>query len=63
MNINLTDDAWDLLDSVGRDQGFEVWRMVNQDLAQKTRSDILNLEDAVLTPRRSQTLPGSPRLS
>ena len=52
MNVNLTDAAWDLFDGVSMENGLEVWRVVNLELTQRTQSELLALEDAVLTPSR-----------
>ncbi len=52
LNVNLTDAAWDLFDGVAMESGLEVWRVVNLDMTQKTQSELLALEDAVLTPSR-----------
>ncbi|MBV60664.1 MAG: hypothetical protein CMH65_05125 [Nevskiales bacterium] len=52
LNVNLTDAAWDLFDGVDMENGLEVWRVVNLELTQRTQSELLALEDAVLTPLR-----------
>ncbi len=52
LNVNLTDAAWDLFDGVDMENGLEVWRVVNLELTQRTQSELLALEDAVLTPSR-----------
>ncbi len=52
LNVNLTDSAWDLFDSVSIENGLEVWRVVNLEITQKTQSELLALEDQVLTPHR-----------
>ena len=47
------DDAWNVFDSLEESEnGLEVWRVVNLDAAQKTQSEIMVLEDAVLNPRK-----------
>ena len=61
LNSNLIEDAWDIFDNVDYEQGFEVWRVVNQDLTQKTQSELLNLEDAVLTPPQVSDLARIPQ--
>ena len=61
LGINLVDDAWDILDTVEDDQGFEVWRRVNQDITQRTQSEILALEHAVLNPRQVSELAKVPQ--
>ena len=61
LNVNLVEDAWDIFDNVDYEQGFEVWRVVNQDLTQKTQSELLNLEDAVLTPPQVSDLAKIPQ--
>ncbi len=53
LNGNLTDAAWDLFDSVDIENGLEVWRVVNLEITQKTQSELLALEDQVLTPHRA----------
>ena len=52
LNVNLVDAAWDLFDGVDMENGLEVWRVVNLEMTQKTQSELLALEDAVLTPSR-----------
>ncbi len=52
LNVNLTDAAWDLFDGVTIENGLEVWRVVNLEITQKTQSELLALEDLVLTPAR-----------
>ncbi len=52
LNGNLTDAAWDLFDGVNIENGLEVWRVVNLEITQKTQSELLALEDQVLTPHR-----------
>ena len=36
LNTNLVGEAWDMYDSVDDDNGFEVWRLINLDVTQKT---------------------------
>ena len=50
LNTNLTDDAWDIFDGADMEDGFEVWRLLNVDVTQKTLAGRLGLEDVVLTP-------------
>ena len=52
LNVNLVDAAWDLFDGVPMENGLEVWRVVNLEITQKTQSELLALEDQVLTPSR-----------
>ena len=52
LNISLTDDALEILDSLGVGQGLEVWRLVNVDTAQKTEGELMEMEDLVQNPRR-----------
>ncbi len=52
LNVNLVDAAWDLFDGVDIENGLEVWRVVNLEITQKTQSELLALEDQVLTPHR-----------
>ena len=52
LNTNLVGEAWDVYDSVGDDNGFEVWRLINLDVTQKTQAEVLALEHAVLNPKK-----------
>ena len=52
LNISLTDDAWEVLDSLGVGQGLEVWRLVNVDTTQKTEGELMEMEDLVQNPKR-----------
>ena len=52
LNVNLIDAAWDIFNSVPIENGLEVWRLVNMEITQITQSELLALEDAVLTPAR-----------
>ena len=61
LNVNLVDKAWNILDGVEMENGFEVWRRVLQDLTQKSPAEILRLEDAVLTPPICQRMENIPQ--
>ncbi len=52
LNVNLLDAAWDLFDGVEIENGLEVWRIVNLEITQRPQSELLALEDKVLTPHR-----------
>ena len=56
LNTNLVGEAWDVHDSVDDDNGFEVWRLINLDVTQKTQAEILALEHAVLNPKKPSKL-------
>ena len=61
LNAKLVDDAWDLLDSAAMWDGLEVWRLINMDVTQLTQAEVMNLEDAVLMPRRLKLLTDIPK--
>ena len=52
LNTNLTDDAWEIFDGVGGENGLEIRPLVNLDVTQMTQPEILSLEDAVVMPLR-----------
>ena len=57
LNTNLEDDAWNIFDNLGAFlNAVEVWRLVNFEVAQKTQAERLNLEDAVLNPRKLKSI-------
>ena len=57
LNTNLEDDAWNIFDNLGAFlNGVEVRRLVNFEVAQKTQAERLNLEDAVLNPRKLKSI-------
>ncbi len=60
LNTKLIDDAWDLFDSADMWAGLEVWRLINLEVTQLTQAEIMNLEDAVLMPKRLKMLTGIP---
>ena len=49
-----------MYDSVDDDNGFEVWRLINLDVTQKTQAEILALEHAVLNPKKLDKLRDIP---
>ena len=59
--MNLMYDAWDVFDSVDMEDGFEVWRLLNVDVTQRTLAERLDLEDVVLTPPRVQDISQIPQ--
>jgi hypothetical protein len=61
LNSNLIDDAWDIFDGAEMEDGFEVWRLLNVDVTQKTLAERLDLEDVVLTPPRVQDVSQIPQ--
>ena len=58
---NLDQDAWDIMDGVGDENGLEVWRLVNLNVTQRTQSELLSFQDAVLNPKRLLKLKDIPR--
>ena len=56
LNISLTEDAWEIFDNVPVGCGLEVWRLVNIDTTQKTEGELMEMEDLVQNPRRTQKL-------
>ena len=52
LNRNLVGEAWDVYDSVDGNNGLEVWRLINLDVAQKTQAEFLVLKHTVLDPKK-----------
>ena len=52
LNVNLENEAWEILDNIDMENGLEVWRQLTQDSTQLTEGEIYRLEDAVLAPTR-----------
>ena len=50
LNLNLTDEAWEVFENVPHGNGFEAWRRVLKDVVQKTRAEKIRLERTVLNP-------------
>ena len=50
LNISLSGDAWEIFGNVTKGDGLEAWRRVLEDVTQKTRVEVLDLEKAVMHP-------------
>ena len=52
---------WDFFDKLDMWSGLEVWRLMNLEITQLTQAEIMNLEDAVLMPKRLRILTDIPK--
>ena len=52
LSQNLVDDAEEIFMSVPDEDGVEVWRMLTADTMQKTKAEIMALDDQVVNPPR-----------
>ena len=55
LNISLSGDAWETFGNVGKGEGLEAWRKVLEEVTQKTRVEVLDLEKAVMHPNSCST--------
>ena len=60
LNVSLSGDAWETFGNVPKGEGLEAWRRVLVDITQKTRSEILDLERAVMHPHQCTTVEQVP---
>ncbi len=60
LNINVTDDAWEVFENVDRGQGFEAWRKVLHDVVKKTRAEKIKMERIVLNPPQCSNIEQIP---
>ena len=57
LNTNLTGEAYEIFSNVDESMGFAAWRRVLRNISQRTRAELLKLEDKVLAPLQV-TKPG-----
>ena len=58
---NLVDKAWDILDNVEMQNGFEVWRQVLESITQKSPAEIIRLEFEVMNPKECSKMNDLPQ--
>ena len=56
----MTGDAWETFGNVPKGEGLEAWRKVLEEVTQKTRSEVLDLERAVMHPHPCSTVEQVP---
>ena len=63
LNVSLLDDAWAIYDAAEMENGLEVWRRVNLEVTQRTQAEIMDLEEAAVSPTRlrASALTGVPQ--